>query len=90
MSSSITFRLRDSVEVDKHRLVELFFKDWVDNICDNEVRFTVQRDVIKDWTPGMVSYTETFRVLFENQEDELALRLKGVPVEFQKYLEMIR
>jgi hypothetical protein len=37
----------------------------------------------------MVTYKETFRVDFEQQEDAVAMKLKGIPVEFQKYLELV-
>lgn len=90
MSNSLFFKIKDTVDIDKHRLLEIFFKDWVDDSCNNQVNYKIERDVIKDWEPGMVHYKETFRVDFEKQEDALAMRLKGVPVEFQKYLEIVR
>jgi hypothetical protein len=71
------------------RVLELFFKAWVDDSCNNEVQYKVERDIEKDWMPGMVHYHETFRVDFERQEDAVALKLKGIPDEFQKYLEML-
>jgi hypothetical protein len=89
MSNSLFFKIKDSVNVDKHRLLELFFKDCVDDSCNNQVQYKVERDVKKDWQPGMVTYVETFRVDFERQEDALAMCLKGVPKEFQSYLEIV-
>jgi len=90
MSSSLLFKIKDNVDIDKHRLLEIFFKDWVDDTCNNQVNYKVERDVRKNWEPGMVRYKETFRVDFETQEDALAMRLKGVPREFQSYLEIVK
>lgn len=89
MTTSLLFKTRESVSFDKHRLVELFFRDWVDQICEQQVQYRVERNVDKDWLPGMVNYRETFRVDFERQEDAVALRLRGLPPEFQNYLEII-
>lgn len=88
--NSLYFKVKANVDADKQRLLELFFKDWVDDTCNNEVHYNVERDVEKDWEPGMVRYRETFRVDFERQEDAVALRLKGVPKEFQNFLEIVR
>jgi len=38
----------------------------------------------------MVHYRETFRVDFERREDAVAMSLKGVPREFQQYLEIVK
>jgi len=90
MSNSLFFKIKDSVDIDKHRLLEIFFKDWVDDSCNNQVQYKIERDVIKDWEPGMVHYRETFRVDFERREDAVAMSLKGVPREFQQYLEIVK
>lgn len=90
MSNSLFFKIKDTVDVDKHRLLEIFFKDWVDDSCNNQVQYRVERDVKKDWQPGMVHYHETFRVDFEKQEDAVVMSLKGVPKEFQMYLEIVK
>lgn len=90
MSYSLNFKIKDSVSIDKHRLVEIFFKDWVDNCCNRQVQYRIERDVSMDWIPGMVHYNETFRVEFERQEDALAITLRGVPAEFQQYLEIVK
>ena len=87
--NSIYFKIKDNVDVDKHLLLQLFFKDWIDDTCNNQVQYKIERDVEKDWIPGMVRYRETFRVDFEKSEDFLALKLKGVPREFQNFLEII-
>ena len=88
--NSLYFKIKDNVATDKHRLLELFFKDWIDETCENQVQYRVERDVEKDWYPGMVSYRETFRVDFDRDEDFLALKLRGVPREFQAFLEIVR
>jgi len=90
MANSLFFKIKDTVNIDKHRLLEIFFKDWVDNSCNNQVQYKIERNVNKDWEPGMVHYKETFRVDFEKREDAVAMSLKGVPKEFQKYLEIVR
>jgi hypothetical protein len=90
MSNSLFFKIKDTVDVDKHRLLEIFFKDWVDDSCNNQVHYKVERDVKKDWQPGMVQYHETFRVDFDRQEDAVVMSLKGVPKEFQMYLEIVK
>lgn len=88
--NSLYFKIKDSVDVDKHRLLELFFKDWIDDSCNREVQYKIERDFEKDWIPGMVRYRETFRVDFEKQEDCLALKLKGVPKEFKNFIELVK
>lgn len=87
---SIYYRTKPQIPIDKHRLVEIFFKDWVDTICDRKVQFSIERDISKEWLPGMVTYQETFRVDFEKSEDALVMQLRGVPAEFGDYLEMVR
>ena len=89
MSNSLYFKIKDSVDSDKHRILELFFKGWVDETCENQVQYKIERNSIKHWNPGMVHYTETFRVDFDRQEDALAIKLKGVPEELKSYLEIV-
>lgn len=89
MLNSLYFKIKDSVNSDKHRLLELFFKDWVDDACDNQVEYRIEKESTKEWQPGMVHYTETFRVDFLKQEDALAIKLKGIPEEFESYLEIV-
>lgn len=76
MYNSIKFKIKVNVDADKKRLLELFFKDWVDGTCDNQVSI--------ENTPH-----ETYKVDFRHQEDALAILLRGVPKEFQHYLEII-
>ena len=48
MSNSLFFKIKNTVDIDKHRLLEIFFKDWVDNSCNNEVQYKIERDWNKD------------------------------------------
>lgn len=75
MYNSILFKANENMTGDKYRLVGIFFKDWVDQICEQQVQY-VERD-------------KTFRADFDNQEDALALRLRGLPPEFRDYLEIV-
>lgn len=75
MRTSILFKTKENIETDKKLLVELFFKDWVDQICEQQVVYKVERNAMT--------------VDFEKQEDAVALRLRGLPPEFQDYLELI-
>lgn len=88
--NSLYFKIKDSVDIEKHRFIELFFKDWVDGSCNREVQYKIERNIAEDWNPGMVRYRETFRVDFERQEDCLALKLKGVPTEFENFIELVK
>lgn len=61
---------------DEHnRICEIFFKAWVDDTCDNRVEY---RDL-----------TNKLLRVDCNEEDAIALKLKGIPFEFNKYLEII-
>lgn len=74
--NSLYFKIKDNVDVDKRRLLEILFQDWVDDTCDNQVKY-------------MPESKETFRVDCEKPEDMMVLKLKGVPKEFQKFLEIV-
>lgn len=76
MSNPIYYKIKDTVDADKHRLINLFFKDWVDGVCDNRVRFTSSNS------------TESIAD-FDRQEDALAMRLHGIPPKFQMYVEIV-
>jgi hypothetical protein len=87
---SLYFKTKPEIPVDKHRLIEIFFKDWIDTICDKQVEFRIERNIDRDWIPGMVTYRETFRVDFEQSEDVLAVRLTGIPHEFENLIEFVK
>lgn len=69
---------------DKQLILEMFFKDWADSICNNEVRYQV---ISTDVMSGR--NTQTIQVDFINEEDAVAMKLKGVPDEFKKYLTLV-
>lgn len=71
--TSIYFKVKDTVDADMHHVLEIFFKDWVDGLCNNEVKYGKPAGGI-------------FKVDFEKQQDALALKLKGIPPEFKDYL----
>ena len=76
MSNPIYYKIKDTVQRDKHLLIDLLFKDWVDGVCDNKVRFTSN------------NLSESF-VDFDLQEDAVAVRLLGIPTKFQMYVEIV-
>ena len=61
--------------------------DFIDNICGNKTFYKVERDVYQHW--AQLPYRETFRIDFERNEDKLAICLRGIPPEFQLYLELV-
>lgn len=75
-STSLSYRINAIHGVDQYRLLRFFFKAWVDEFCQNEVEYTQVTE-------------ETIKVDFEHPEDAVALRLKGIPDEFQNYLEIV-
>lgn len=89
MSTSLFYKIKSNINEDKHRIIELFFMDFIDNICGNKTFYKVERDVYQHWEANMVHYQETFRIDFERNEDKLAICLRGIPAEFQLYLELV-
>lgn len=82
MSTPIFFKIKNSSKQSNHRILELFFKSWVDNNCNNEVEYSVEQ------IPN-IQLSEIVRVDFKNYDDAIALVLKGIPFEFQPYMEII-
>lgn len=74
-STSLSYKIKPTGN-NNDRILQIFFKAWVDNSCDNEVEYFQRSD-------------ESIRVDFENSEDAVALMLKGIPDEFQNYLEIV-
>jgi hypothetical protein len=67
---------------DKKDILNMFFKDWADRICNEEVAYsTVAGD-----GGGRHWWNEIIKVDFANSEDALVMQLKGVPEELQHYL----
>jgi hypothetical protein len=90
--TSILFKIKDTADIDNHRILEIFFRAWVDEICNNEVQYRVVRDVgsnSKLWQVPGLRFPETFRVDFDRKEDAIIVKLKGIPEEFQNYLEFV-
>ena len=61
--TSLFFKIKDTATLEKHKIVEIFFKSWVDSICNNEVDYTLT-DVLE--APlNSVRWEEIYRVDFE-------------------------
>jgi len=81
-NNSLFFRLTDNAALDKHKIVELFFKFWIDDICNNKVIIT-EVNLSAD-----LAWMQVFRADFENAEDAVVIKLKGMPPEFKHYIEI--
>ena len=75
-STSLSYKLKSLPSENDHRILQFFFKAWVDDVCKNEVGYT------------QIS-NDSIQVDFEHPEDAVALKLKGIPCEFQNYLEIV-
>lgn len=87
--TSLFFHLR--TDQDRKNILKMFFKDWADTICNSEVTYsstTTDTLSYNNYIPTTV-YDEIIRVDFEHEEDAVAMKLKGIPEEFQKYLTII-
>lgn len=73
--TSLYYNLKASA--DNQKIVEIFFQDWADRICNEEVFYSPLQP------NGYI------RVDFKNEEDAIAMKLRGIPAEFQKYLEIV-
>jgi len=62
-------------------VLELFFKSWVDEVCNNGARCKINK-----YTPVATQYRNTFCVEFPREEDALMMKLKGLPSEFENYI----
>jgi hypothetical protein len=86
--TSLFFRIKDnSTELDKHRIIEYFFKYWVDDTCNNEVDYSIESVATANVNP--LRLEELYRVDFEHIEDAVAIKLKGIPREYQPYIEIV-
>lgn len=87
--TSLYFKIKSDIDADNERIIELFFRDWVDSTCNNEVHYDVDDiPVIAFNNVGKAHFYRRVRVDFEKQEDAVALVLKGVPPEFTNHLEL--
>lgn len=76
-STSLSYKIKNaSYAGDNYRILHIFFRAWVDETCQNEVEYSQPSN-------------ETIQVGFEKSEDAVALKLKGIPDEFQNYLEIV-
>lgn len=83
--NSIYFKIKNIEDEDTGRVLEYFFKDWIDRACENEVK--VSKHSYPD--PTRFETLHYFQAQFYNVEDVTALKLRGIPEEFQKYLEIL-
>ena len=83
MIYSLYFEQR--VTPDKKLILEMFFKDWVDAICNSEVRYYT---VGQNRQVPRKEY-DTIRLDFDNPEDAVIVKLRGVPEEFKNYLTLV-
>jgi hypothetical protein len=87
MHHTLFFKIKDSAIPHKHKILELFFKSWVDGVCNNEVKYTLEE--VLEAPLGSTSWEETYRAEFDRIEDAVALKLQGIPDEFKDYIEII-
>ena len=81
ITNDISLFYQVKIPPDKKNFLEIFFKDWADRICKNEVKYSI----ISELSPNV----EIIQVHFLNGEDALAMKLIGVPDEFKNYLTLI-
>lgn len=84
MLNSIHFKVKTDVDADKHRILEMFFKTWIDQVCNNQVVYKIEKPA-----DNFPADAKIFKVYFANSEDAIAVKLSGIPDEFQHYLEMV-
>lgn len=70
---------------DKESILKMFFQDWTDDICNQEVSYST----VSTGRGSRAWWNEIIRVDFSNAEDAVALRLRGIPEEFKEYLEIL-
>ena len=80
MIYSLYFQM--SIVPDQKRILEIFFQDWADGICNNEVTYSVESTQAYP-SSGII------RADFVNEEDAMMLKLKGIPDEFKGYLTLV-
>jgi hypothetical protein len=79
--TSLHVRLNATAE--KAKILELFFQDWADGICNKEVEYETIYGAPDGWL------NEIIRVDFKNSEDAVAMKLRGIPQELQNYLTIV-
>lgn len=66
-------------------VLKMFFEDWADSICNNEVNYSI----VAGDGGGLTTWNDIVRVDFTNEEDATIMKLKGIPEEFQKHLRLV-
>jgi len=66
------------------QVLKMFFENWADSVCNNEVRYSVVHD-----SGGFGTWNEIIKVDCTNEEDATLMKLRGVPEEFRKYLTLV-
>ena len=80
--TSLIFKIKDSAtDLEKQRILVLFFKSWIDDLCKNKVFYEFNYDHLR--------YRDLCKVEFEHSEDAVVLKLKGIPDEFSQYIEFV-
>lgn len=74
-----------NVSQNKAVVLKMFFEDWADGLCSNEITYST----IATEGSGFSHTTELIQVDFVNEEDAVAMKLRGIPQELQKYLEIV-
>lgn len=64
-------------------ILELFFKAWIDD--SSNTRYEILSNSKLEY-----KFPETFAVSFADEADAILVKLKGVPPELQKYIEILK
>jgi hypothetical protein len=79
------FKVKESVDEENYPLLDICFKEWISGYCDTKVNIISRnvRDVNRYY------FLTYYKVIFDHPEDLLAIKLAGLPPQFDKYLEII-
>lgn len=90
MSTFIYFKFKDTINGNNSRVVDIFLKSWIDDVCQNHAKYKIVHAPINDNAcSSHTPYRDAYRVDFEKQEDAIVARLQGIPSELQKYIEIL-
>lgn len=87
MPKPLFFKIKQDVDVDKHHILELLFKVWIDNTCNNQVEMTIEKQLSNHTISPL--YEDIFKVECELQEDATILKLQGIPKDLRPYLDQV-
>lgn len=82
---SVNFKIKTTVGIDKHRILEILFKEWIDNICDTRSKYKTTSGT---WLPDVVYADTHLNVICDSDEDATIVKLAGVPKALDNYLEI--